>query len=86
VEYFFESDQRAVPKTATREQEAEIAADCITYFYGIRRTGERRNFGLSRSILARLFFGRDQSAIKQLYFVVLLPDETVVGPRAEKQL
>jgi hypothetical protein len=36
LEYVFESDQGDVPKTATKERVAEIAADFMTTFYGIQ--------------------------------------------------
>jgi hypothetical protein len=36
LEYVFEIDQQDVPKTATKEKVAEIAADFITTFYGLQ--------------------------------------------------
>jgi hypothetical protein len=36
LEYVFESDEKDVPKTVSKERVAEIAADFMTTFYGIQ--------------------------------------------------
>jgi hypothetical protein len=36
LEFIFETDQRDVPATATKEKVAEIAADFMTTFYGVQ--------------------------------------------------
>jgi hypothetical protein len=36
LEYIFETDEQDVPKTATKEKVAEVAAEFMTTFYGIQ--------------------------------------------------
>jgi hypothetical protein len=88
LEYVFESDERDVPKIATKEKVAEIAADFMTTFYGLKtealETQEFRTTPVPFWLVS--FSDTVKGAIHQMFFVVLLPDGTVVEPRVEKRL
>ena len=83
----FEIDEQEITQTVTREK-AEIAADFMTIFYhlqiGTLETQEFRTqpvpFWLVR------FSDTIKGPLRQMFFVVLLPDGTVVVPRVEKRL
>jgi hypothetical protein len=88
LEYVFESDQGDVPKTATKERVAEIAADFMTSFYGIQvgalETQEFRSTPIPFWLVS--FSDTVKGPMRQMYFVVVLPDGNVVEPRVEKRL
>jgi hypothetical protein len=57
LEYVFESDEKDVPKTVTKDQVAEIAADFMTSFYGIQVGAlETREFRQEPILLAGIIF------------------------------
>jgi hypothetical protein len=88
LEYIFESDDPDVPKTASKERVAEIAADFMTSFYGIQvgalETQEFRTVPVPFWLVC--FSEAIKEPMRQLWFVVVLPDGTVVEPRVEKRL
>ena len=88
LEYVFESDDRDVLKTVTKEKAAEIAAEFMTRFTASRSEHwRRRSCGRSRcrsgwSVSPR----RSRGPLRAMWFVVVLPNGTVVEPRIEKRL
>ncbi len=82
LEYVFESDEKDFPKTATKNQVAEIAAEFMATFYGFQvgalkpRSSARNRCRFDWSVLSV-----DQESVEQLYFVAILPDGSVVEPR-----
>jgi hypothetical protein len=88
LEYIFETDEQDVPKTVSKEKAAEIAADFVTTFYhaqiGALETQEFRTEPVPFWLIC--FSDTVKGPIKNMFFVVLLPDGTVVEPRVEKRL
>jgi hypothetical protein len=86
--YVFEAGDQNSPNAITKEKAAEIAADFMTTFYheqvGALETQEFSH--KAGSVLAPMLFGHGKGPIKNMFFVVLLPDGTVVVPRVEKRL
>jgi hypothetical protein len=87
IEYIFQSDEQ-IPKTATIERVAEIAADFMTSFYGIQAGAlETQEF---RAELIPFWLVSFSDTVKgpmhRMFFVVVLPDGNVVEPRVEKRL
>jgi hypothetical protein len=79
-EYVFEADEQSGANAATKEKVAEIAAVVVTTFLEtqkLRTTPLPSGFAFSDTI---------KGPLRQLFFVVLLPDGTVVEPRVEKRL
>ena len=83
----FEIDEQEITQTVTREK-AEIAADFLTTFYhvqvGALETQEFRTTPVPFWLVC--FSDAIKGTLRQLFFVVLLPDGTVVVPRVEKRL
>jgi hypothetical protein len=88
LEYVFESDERDVPTTVTKEKVAETAADFMTSFYGVQvgalETQEFRQQPVPFWLVS--FSDTVKGPMHQLYFVVVLPNGNVVEPRVEKRL
>jgi hypothetical protein len=88
LEYVFETDEEHLPQTVAKEKVAEIAADFMTTFYHIQigalETQEFRTAPVPFWLVS--FSEAIQGPAKQLFFVVLLPNGTVVEPRVEKRL
>jgi hypothetical protein len=88
LEYVFDSDEVDVPKTATKEGVAEIAADFMTTFYDVQvgalETQEFRQQPIPFWLLS--FSDTVKGPMHQLFFVVVLPNGNVVEPRIEKRL
>src|ERR1700756_1356793 len=85
-EYVFEAGEQNSPNAVTKEKAAEIAADFMTTFYHAQvRALETQEF---RTTLAPFWLICFSDAIKeplrQMFFVVLLPDGTAVAPRVER--
>jgi hypothetical protein len=74
LEYVFESYERDVPKTVTKEHVAEIAADFMTTFYGIQvgalGTQKFRQQPVPFWLLS--FSDAVKGPIDRLFFVVVL--------------
>ena len=72
----------------TREKVTEIAADFMTTFYHVQvgpvETQEFRTTSVPFWLVC--FSDAIKGPVRQMFFVVLLPDGTVVVPRAEKRL
>ena len=88
LEYIFEADEQDVPKTVSKEKAAEIAADFVTAFYhaqiGALETQEFRTQPVPFWLVS--FSDTTKGPMRQMFFVVLLPDGTIVEPRVEKRL
>jgi hypothetical protein len=88
LEYVFEGGEQNSPNAVPKEKAAEIAADFMTTFYhvqvGALETQEFRTQPVPFWLIS--FSGTIKEPMRQMYFVVLLPDGTVVAPKvAERQ-
>jgi hypothetical protein len=88
LEYVFEAGEQNSPNAVTKEKAAEIAADFMTTFYhvqiGALETQEFRTTPVPFWLVS--FSDTVKGPMRQMFFVVLLPDGTVVVPRVEKWL
>jgi hypothetical protein len=88
LEYVFQAGEQNSPNAVTKEKAAEIAADFMTTFYhvqvGALETQEFRTTPVPFWLIS--FSDTIKGPMRQMYFVVLLPDGTVVEPRVEKRL
>jgi hypothetical protein len=88
LEYVFDTDEQDVPKTVTEKKVAEIAADFITSYYGIQvgalETQEFRTTPLPFWLVC--FSDTVKGPLRQMFFVVVLPDGKVVEPSISKRL
>ncbi len=83
LEYVFEAGEQNSPNAVNKEKAAEIAADFMTTFYhvqvGALETQEFRSTPVPFWLVC--FSDTVKGPLKNLFFVVLLPDGTVVEPR-----
>jgi hypothetical protein len=83
LEYVFEAGEQNSPNAATKEKAAEIVADFMTTFYhvqvGALETQEFRTTPLPHWLIC--FSDTTKGSLRQMFFVVLLRDGTVVEPR-----
>jgi hypothetical protein len=88
LEYVFDAGEQNSPNAITKEKAAEIAADFMTTFYrvevGALETQEFRTTPVPFWLVC--FSDTVKGPIKNMFFVVLLPDGTVVVPKVEKRL
>src|SRR6202521_3578924 len=88
LEYIFEAGEQNSPNAVTKEKAAEIAADFMTTFYhvqiGALETQEFRTSPVPFWLVC--FSDTIKGPLRQMFFVVLLPDGTVVVPRGEKRV
>src|SRR6266478_8490607 len=88
LEYVFESGEQNSPNAITKEKAAVIAADFMTTFYhvqvGALETQEFRTSPIPFWLVC--FSDTTKEPMRQMFFVVLLPDRTVAEPRVEKRL
>jgi len=88
LEYVFEAGEQNSPNAVTKQKAAEIAADFMATFYhvqvGALETQEFRTTPVPFWLIC--FSDTVKGPIKNMFFVVLLPDGTVVEPRVEKRL
>ena len=88
LEYIFETDQRDVPATVTKDKVAEIAAEFMTTFYhvqiGALETQELRTAPTPFWLVC--FSDAIKGPLRQLFFVVVMPDGTIIEPRVAKRL
>jgi hypothetical protein len=88
LEYVFDAGEQNSPNAITKEKAAEIAADFMTTFYhvqvGALETQEFRTTPAPFWLVS--FSDTMKGPMRQMYFVVLLPDGTVVEPKVEKSL
>jgi hypothetical protein len=88
LEYVFETGKQNSPNAVTKEKVAEIAADFMTTFYHVQVGGlETQEFRTTPVPFWLVCFSDTiKGPLRQMFFVVLLPDGTVVVPRVEKRL
>jgi hypothetical protein len=88
LEYVFEAGEQNSPNAVTKEKAAEIAADFMTTFYHVQVGGlETQEFRTTPVPFWLICFSDTvKGPIKNMFFVVLLPDETVVVPKVAKSL
>jgi hypothetical protein len=87
LEYAFEAGGQNSPNAVTKEKVAEIAADFMTTYHvqvGALETQEFRTQSVPFWLIC--FSDTNKGPLRQLFFVVLLPDGTVVKPRVAKRL
>jgi hypothetical protein len=88
LEYVFDGGEQNSPNAVSKEKAAEIAADFMTTFYhvqvGALETQEFRTTPVPFWLIC--FSDTIKGPMRQMFFVVLLPDGTVVVPRVEKRL
>src|ERR1700674_5630587 len=88
LEYIFEAGEQNSPNAVTKEKAAEIAADFMTTFYHVPvaalETQELRSSPVPFWLVC--FSDTIKGPLRQMFFVVLLPDGTVVVPRGEKRV
>jgi len=87
LEYLFEAGEQNSPNAVTKEKVAEIAADFMTTFYhvqvGALETQEFRTQPVPFWLVC--FSDTIKGPLRQMFFVVLLPDGTVVVPSVAKR-
>ena len=88
LEYVFETDGQDVPQTVTKEKVAEIAADSMTSFYGVQVGAlENQEFRTTPVPFWLVCFSDTiKGPLRQMFFVVVLPDGKVVEPSVSKRL
>ena len=88
LEYVFEAGEQNSPNAVTKEKAAEIAADFVTTFYrvpvGALETEEFRTTPVPFWLVC--FSDSIKGPLRQMFYVVLLPDGTVVVPSVAKRL
>jgi hypothetical protein len=88
LEYVFEAGEQNSPNAVTKGKVAEIAADFMTTFYhvqvGALETQEFRTQPVPFWLVC--FSDTIKGPLRQMFFVVLRPDGTVVVPSVEKRL
>jgi hypothetical protein len=88
LEYVFEANEQNSPNAVTKEKAAEIAADFMTTFYhvqvGALETQEFRTTPAPFWLIS--FSDTVKGPLRQMYFVVLLPDGTVVLPKVAERM
>jgi hypothetical protein len=88
LEYVFEAGEQNSPDAVTKEKAGEIAADFMSTFchvqVGALETQEFRTMPVPFWLIC--FSDTIKGALRQFYFVVLLPDGTVVEPTVAKRL
>src|ERR1700719_1023898 len=87
LEYIFEAGEQNSPNAVTKENAAEIAADFMTAFYPVQVGAlETQEFRTSLVPFWLVCFSDTvKGPLRQLFFVVLLPDGMMVEPRVEKR-
>ena len=88
LEYVFETDYQDVPKTVSQQRAAAIAADFMTAFYhaqiGALETQEFRTRPVPFWLVC--FSDTVKGPLRQMFFVVLLAEGTVVEPRLARRM
>ena len=87
LEYVFEAGEQNSPNVVTKEKAPEIAADFMTTFYHVQVGAlETQDFRTTPVPFWHICFSDTvKGPMRQMFFVVLLPDGTVVEPRVEKR-
>jgi hypothetical protein len=88
LEYVFEAGEQNSPNAVTEEKAAEIAADFMTTFYhvqvGALETQEFRTQPVPFWLVC--FSDTVKGPLRQMFFVVVLPNGTVVEPSVARRL
>jgi hypothetical protein len=88
LEYVFEAREQNSPNAVTKEKAAEIAADFMTTFYhvqvGALETQEFRTSPVPFWLVS--FLDTIKGPMRQMFFVVLPPDGTVVEPSVARRM
>jgi hypothetical protein len=88
LEYVFEAGDQNSPNAVTKEKVAEIAADFMTTFYhvqvGALETQEFRTTPVPFWLVS--LSDTIKGPMRQMFFVVLLPDGTVVVPSVPEEI
>jgi hypothetical protein len=84
LEYIFDTDEQTVPNTVTEAKAAEIAMDWMRVFYGVE-VGTMESEELKATPVPYWIFCFTDTA-ERMFFVVILPDGTVVEPRVAKRV
>jgi hypothetical protein len=84
LEYIFDTDEQTVPNTVTEAKAAEIAMDWMRVFYGVE-VGTMESEELKATPVPYWLFCFTDTA-ERMFFVVILPDGTVVEPRVAKRV
>jgi hypothetical protein len=81
-EAIFETDEQSVGKTVDKVKAEEIAMAWMQVFYG-EQVGTMESRELKTTLVTHWLFRLTvDDPVERMYFVVLLPDEMVVVPRA----
>jgi hypothetical protein len=84
----FETDEQDVPNGISKGKVAEIGADFMTTFYGVQMdalgTQEFRTQPLPFWLVC--FSDTVKGPLRQMFFVVVLPDGKVVEPSVSRRL
>jgi hypothetical protein len=88
LEYVFEGDEQNSPNAVTKEKASEIAADFMTTFYHVQIGAlETQEFWTQPVPFWLICFSDTiKGPLRQMFFVVLLPDGTIVEPRVVRSL
>ena len=88
LEYIFEAGEQNFPNAVRKEKAAEIAADFMTNFYHVQVGAlEKQEFRTTPLPFWLICFSDTiKGPLRQLYFVVIQPDGTVVEPRVARRL
>jgi hypothetical protein len=88
LEYVFDAGEQNSPNAVTKEKAAEIAADFMATFYhvqvGALETQEFRTTPVPFWLVC--FSDPTKGPLRQMFYVVLLPDGTVVEPQVSKRM
>jgi hypothetical protein len=88
IEHVFEAGEQNSPDAVTKEKAAEIAADFMTTFYHVQvGTLESQEFRpMPVPFWLICFPDTLKGPLRQMFFVVLLPDGTVIEPKVAERL
>jgi hypothetical protein len=85
-EAVFETDEQSVGKTVDKEKAEEIAMAWMQFFYG-EQVGTIESQELKTTPVPHWLFRLTvDDPVERTYFVVLLPDGTVVEPKVARRL
>ena len=85
-EVVFETDEQSVGKTVDKEKAEEIAMAWMQVFYGEQLGTIESQELKTKPVPHWLFRLTVDEPVKRTYFVVLLPDGTVVEPKVARRL
>jgi hypothetical protein len=88
LEYVFAGGEQSSPNAVTKEKATEIAADFMTTYYHVQVGSLETQEFRTQPVPFWLVCLSDtvKGPLRQMFFVVLLPDGTVVVPTVEKRL